>query len=380
MKKHTGGLTSYLNETTQEVAVKDFSIDTNKIVEIDVHDLEQNESNFYGLRSIASLAGMISTSGYIEPLAVKAMTNGKYKIIAGHRRHAAVLLLLEKGERINPKVPCVIRNFEANGCLSSEEIEMCCLIFSNSGQRQERTISEKLEEVYRLEPIARKVWEEEKAKANIEGNFRKFFAEEALNTSSSALQRLLSLEKLTPIARKAVDDGKITETAAAKLASISSEEQNAYLERLDAGEATGTIKDIPVPTPNHEERDAPIGRLSDSFGQDENTKDTCDKPKSESISVSPVENSFSAEKKREINEDQLVKEGQQKPFVKADTIPNFNDADTEADSWVLQSLHSMLELAIKMIAVEKSKGNEKAAAQWGVRRAKVALVMATIKN
>jgi len=398
VKKHTGGLTSYLNQTTQKMV--DSLDHANQITELDIQVLEQNERNFYGIREIESLAAMILTSGYIEPLEVKSLENGKFKIIAGHRRRAAVALLIEKGKRINPKVPCIIKTFEAKGCLSAEEIESCCLIFSNLGQRQGRTVSEKLEEVHQLEPIARKVYEEERNKGNLKGDFRRFFAEEFLNTSASSLQRLLSLEKLIPEARLAVDTGVLSETAAAKLAALSQEEQDEYMFKLKAGEANGAVKDIPakdafeidqeqeeVDTLQEQElvntsfeKNGDIEDISggrEPFMQAESEQESESVEENSEIPASADEKFFQEEK---IDLEQLEQEGQQKLFIKSESVPQFDDAQAEANSWVLESLSSLLEQAIKMMAKEKQNGNEKLAAQWDVRRAKVALLMAVIKE
>lgn len=409
MKKHSGGITSYLNQTTQKAI--DQTVTVNQIVDIDIKLLETNTSNFYGLRDLESLAGMIATSGYINPLEVKQLENGKFKIISGHRRHAAISMLIEKGERIDPKIPCIVRDFEAKGPLSADEIERCYLIFSNRGQRQFRTVSEKLEEIRLLEPIAHKIWEAERKNGAIEGNFRSYFADE-LNMSSTSLHRLLSLNKLVPRALKAVDDQLITETTAAKLATLSEEVQNLYLDKLEAGQLTSTLRDIEqMIEHSKEENDS---SKTDAF---EKTCSEESSMNSSATSPNPLEeenhhftkaevDSIKSTEQEGLSEKDLEAQGQKKLFQQKenvqdegnvesplvadeknksqlemkDILPKFDDADKEADSWVLQGLSGMMEEAIKMIALEKAKNNEKAAAQWDVRRAKVALVMAVLNE
>lgn len=429
MKKHTGGITSYLNQTTQKVINTAAAI--NQLVDLDISLLETNESNFYGLREVESLAGMIATSGYINPLEVKSLETGKYKIISGHRRHAAISLLIRNGERIDPKIPCIVRDFEPKGPLSAEEIERCYLIFSNRGQRQYRTVSEKLEEIRLLEPIAHKIWEVERQTGNVEGNFRSYFAEE-LNMSSSALQRLLSLKKLIPEAMEAVDNRSISETAAAKLASLSPAEQKTYLDKLQAGEVTGTTRELSqtAENPATQNESSKIETIVDpdtvdaapTQKEEEAMQEMCDDPKTSAESLSGVEESLendgqeklfskpetishedpspapayneepsraekvdkpsiqaqeSKEAEAFVNEQNKV---QEKSPLKSAAIPQFEDAEEEADSWVLQGLMGMLQQAIEMIASENSKGNKTAAAQWDVRRSKTALLMALLKE
>ena len=123
-----GGLTKYLNSAT---------LNANKlsITNIDIEQIAENANNFYGLRDIEELASMIATSEYIEPLEVVPAENGSYRLIAGHRRRAAISLLISQGLRESKEVPCIIRNFSPANGLTADEIETINLIFSNRGQR-----------------------------------------------------------------------------------------------------------------------------------------------------------------------------------------------------------------------------------------------------
>lgn len=82
-----------LNEVTQPAE----NSNSEQIVYIDIGDLESNPRNFYGLRDVDALAGLIAVSHLIEPLTVIKKGEGKYRIISGHRRKAAVEKLLEEG-------------------------------------------------------------------------------------------------------------------------------------------------------------------------------------------------------------------------------------------------------------------------------------------
>ncbi len=89
-----------------------------------------------------------------------------------------------------------------------------------------RSLEEKLKEAEALEPIARKLYEKDHAKGM---SFRRFFAESVLNESESSFQRLRTLKNLSEKARMALSDGKISETAAAKLATLSQKDQDEYV-------------------------------------------------------------------------------------------------------------------------------------------------------
>ena len=251
MKKHRGGLSNFLNAVTQSADKSDSSRASEQIVYIDIDDLEPNPKNFYGLRDVDALAGLISVSRLIEPLTVSQKSDGKYMIISGHRRRAAVEKLLEEGVYTERKLPCIIKS---RGKISIEQedgaiiefdedaVEMLNLIASNRGQREERTIDEKLQEVRYLESFAKAIYHQKDRRAR--GRFRSFFAEEILNISKSQLQRINSMEKLTDKVNRALDAKKIVETAAMELATLTPEEQDACLEKILSGELKGTVQDI----------------------------------------------------------------------------------------------------------------------------------------
>lgn len=75
MKKHSGGLGNFLNAMTQTAEKNEVAEE--KIIYLDIDEIETNPQNFYGLRNIEELAGLISVSKLIEPLTVikKATAN-----------------------------------------------------------------------------------------------------------------------------------------------------------------------------------------------------------------------------------------------------------------------------------------------------------------
>jgi len=102
---------------------------------------------------------------------------------------------------------------------------MLNLIASNRGQREERTVDEKLQEVRYLEKFAKAIYNQKDRGKR--GRFRSFFAEEILNISKSQLQRINAMEKLTDKVKQAIDDKKLSESAAArKMANMTAENVN----------------------------------------------------------------------------------------------------------------------------------------------------------
>ena len=74
---------------------------------VDVYDLEPSKENFYQVDD--SLKRSVEFVGILQPLLVKQPENGKYKVIAGHRRRLAVLALMEEGKENRRYVPCVFK-------------------------------------------------------------------------------------------------------------------------------------------------------------------------------------------------------------------------------------------------------------------------------
>lgn len=320
MELKNQGLGSLLKEITEK------NQETSQIIYLDIEEIEKNPQNFYGLRKIEELAGLISVSHLVEPLTVTKTIEGKYKLISGHRRRAAVQMLLEEGTYTDRKLPCIVKTWEKleieqeNGEtieFDEDAVEMLNLIASNRGQREERTIDEKLQEVKYLEKFARAVYNKKNNRRR--GRFVNFFAEEILNISKSQLLRMNALEKLTESVRHLVETNEISESAALEMASMAEAEQEECLEKIKTGEIKGTIQGI------------------------QNFKEPS-----------------------KIN----VKEESEKAiFLEIEDVPEeFGDPQKEAEEWLYQASLSfykkMYESAKRLCAKEKDKLKE---SQWGIR-------------
>lgn len=104
---------------------------------IPVDDLVPSEKNFYRLCDIDTLADSIAANGLEQNLVVKADTNGKYRLVTGHRRLEAIRRLRNRGIKIE-KVPCIVRPKESNA------LEMLRMIASN--QYRELSDYEKMQQ------------------------------------------------------------------------------------------------------------------------------------------------------------------------------------------------------------------------------------------
>ena len=377
MQERNGGLGTFLNEVTQ---VSEKSQQEEKIVYIDIDDLESNPKNFYGLRDVDALAGLISVSHLIEPLTVSAKDDGKYTIISGHRRRAAVQKLLEDGIYSERNLPCIVKDCrkisieQENGEIvefDEDAVEMLNLIASNRGQREERTLDEKLQEIRYLEKFAKAIYNQKDRGKR--GRFRNFFAEEILNISKSQLQRINSMEKLTDKVKQAIDDKKLSESAAREMTTMTAEEQDACLEKILSGEIKGTIQDIQAQKST--ETDKVVEEKADEVSENDSfAEETAEKFETES----ETETKISEEESKLTYPKNLLpetkSESREKISVGEIDVPEeIGDPQKEAEEWYRQENLATAELLYeKAQRMSEEEPNELKAAQWGIR-ASVAL-------
>ena len=381
-------LGSLLSEVTQPAE----NSNSEQIVYIDIDELETNPRNFYGLRDVDSLAGLIAVSHLIEPLTVIKKGEGKYRIISGHRRKAAVEKLLEEGIYTERKLPCIVKTLgkisieQENGEtieFDEDAVEMLTLIASNRGQREERTVDEKLQEIKSLEVFAKAIFHQKYR--GVRGRFRNFFAEEILNISKSQLQRINAMENLTDKVKQAVDEKKISETAAMAMSNMTAEEQDACLEKVMSGEIKGTVQDIQNLKSSSKDMagEPSTENLDDDVSIDELETEAI----SEEVDSKSVNNSVKVEEstskltypKNLIPETETT--SQEKVLLPKiiDVPEQFDDPQKEAEDWFYQENFTLEEhvyqqrltsyetLYSEAKRLNEEEENELKAAQWGIR-------------
>lgn len=219
MSGKASDFTKYLNKFSQ-------ANNAEKIVMVDVHDIDPHPKNHYSIREIEVLASLIELqNGIQEPLFLKKNDNGRYLAISGQRRRLAMLLLLErKSETItSPLVPAIIRQYK------SEKEEVFAIAAAN-GYR-EKTVEDKENEIEMMRPFVREEYDRKKAEGKELGKFRDYLAEK-LNLSGSVVQRIESLKKLAPELREAIDAGNLDITPASLLTSLPKDEQKAIYDEV----------------------------------------------------------------------------------------------------------------------------------------------------
>ena len=184
---------------------------------IDIDLLDSDERNFYQLTDIDELADNIQLCGLQQPIRVRAGEGGRYTIVSGHRRRAAVAQLVDKGLDQFRRVPCIRETDDASPAM--QELR---LIFANSATRK-LTSAEIGEQAERVETLLYQLKDE--GYEFPEGRMRDVVAA-ACNTHGSKLARIKVIrERLLSNLRPAWDAGRMTEQAAYALAQFPSDMQ-----------------------------------------------------------------------------------------------------------------------------------------------------------
>lgn len=191
-----------------------------QVVQIPLSQLIVNEHNFFTVEDVQEMADDIALNGLYSPLTVCVAGEGKYRIVAGHRRRKALELLGRKD------APCIVKNYDG------EDSEMVALIQSNLTSR-ELTYYEKMEAVIRLEKALRSMKERG---VELPGRLRDHLAEQT-NESASAVHRMQYIHKnLSPALLEALRREQIGESVADELAHSPKQVQAEFEQRLARGE------------------------------------------------------------------------------------------------------------------------------------------------
>lgn len=184
---------------------------------IDIGLLDGDERNFYQLTDIDELADNIQMCGLQQPIRVRAGEGGRFTIVSGHRRRAALAQLVEKGLDQFRRVPCIRETDDVSPAL--QELR---LIFANSSTRK-LTSAEIGEQAERVEALLYQLKED--GFEFPEGRMRDVVAA-ACNTHGSKLARIKVIrEHLLSNLRPAWDGGKMPEQAAYALAQFPADMQ-----------------------------------------------------------------------------------------------------------------------------------------------------------
>lgn len=188
--------------------------DTREQIEyIPLADLESDPNNFYQLSHLDELADNIATCGLQQPLRVRPDPdrNGKYIIVSGHRRRAAVGILAKENMEKWMEVPCIVERDSV-----SPALQQLRLIYANANTRT-MTSAEISQQAEQVEKLLYKLQEEG---YEFPGRMRDHVAK-AVQVSTSKLARLKVIrENLAEEWRPAFQEDKLKESTAYELAKL----------------------------------------------------------------------------------------------------------------------------------------------------------------
>lgn len=189
------------------------NLDTVETRMIDVDLLDANPLNFFPVEDdLSDLCESIEVNGLLQPILVTPAEAGHYRIIAGHRRTAALKRLKEQDPERYRQAPCRITR------PSSPELEELMLIQTNTEAR-ELGWSVKNTAAERVEKILVKLQQEQGVK--LPGKMRTNVAR-IIKTSEAQLARAKYIaEHLEPEIKNAT----LTDDAAYKIAHLPAEQQ-----------------------------------------------------------------------------------------------------------------------------------------------------------
>lgn len=206
---------------------------------LSVFDIVPSEDNFYSMREIGELKAAIEIAGKVlQNLVVVPMGDGKYKVIAGHRRRLASIELVNDGKPEYEFVPCVIEPTEE--AADEQEIrDGLDLIVTNS--QREKTAWDKIEEVRYLREVLekaktkprfvellRRIAEKTFEDGELQTDGTRDFIAKVLHTSTTQIGRYDTIIRhLSPEFTEELKADRINLSTAYELAGLPAENQNA---------------------------------------------------------------------------------------------------------------------------------------------------------
>jgi len=200
-----------------EDAMKDNGKEQITYLPIDL--LDQNPDNFYSLDGLDELSYNIELIGLQQPIRVRPKEGGRYTIISGHRRRAAIMMIIDGGnDMFKDGIPCIIERGEASPAM--QELR---LIYANAATRS-MTSADLSKQAERVTELLYQLKEEG---VEFPGRMRDHVAE-ACKVSKTKLARLHAIRKnLHPDLLGYFDRNEMNEELAYQMSRLPKEAQAA---------------------------------------------------------------------------------------------------------------------------------------------------------
>lgn len=199
------------------------NVDTgrDKIEYIPIGMINPDPENFYELSGLDGLASNIALCGLQQPLRVRPDpdADGQYRILSGHRRHAALKLLIAEGREDLNEVACIVER----AAFESPEMTKLKLIYANSNTR----VLSPAEQAKQIQQVQDLLYALKEQGQDFPGRMRDHVAE-ICRISTGKMARLKVITNgLAPSLKADWESGKLKESVAYELARIPEADQEA---------------------------------------------------------------------------------------------------------------------------------------------------------
>lgn len=193
---------------------------------IGIDRLQSDPNNFYELSGLDELASNIALCGLQQPIRVRQMPDGNYVIISGHRRRAALELLIGEGREDLRDVPCIVETGEEDSDLTQLK-----LIMANADTRKISAA----DQAKQAEQVERLLYSLQQKGYEFPGRMRDHVAA-VCKISTGKLATLKKVKtNLVPKLRKLWEANEINMATAEALANLTPFKQDLIFERQTKG-------------------------------------------------------------------------------------------------------------------------------------------------
>ena len=230
-------------------AASDSFVDSIKM--IDISEISASSDNFYEMSGLELLADDIEREGLKHNLVVSKKENENgYWLKSGHRRLAALKMLIKEGRRTSTKVPCYVDGEKSRADAFLD------LIMLNATQRK-YTDAEIMSEYEQLSKTLKELESEGKG---LGGRMRENIAK-ILNISNGQVGKLDNIKhNAAPEVKQAVENGKMSISTANEVAKLAPEKQKEVVEKkpsISSAEAKKMQDKKPAPSKLKEDKEQP---------------------------------------------------------------------------------------------------------------------------
>lgn len=191
-----------------------FDTDKREQIEyISIDLIHPDPNNFYELSGLDDLAANIELLGLQQPIRVRSNPagDGSVIILSGHRRHAAIMKLIEEGHEELRDVPCIVEDTDENPKLTQLK-----LIYANASTR----VISSAEQARQAEQVEKLLYELKEDGMEFPGRMRDHVAQ-ACKVSTGKLARLKIIRsKLIPQFMRLWEADELREAVAYTLAGL----------------------------------------------------------------------------------------------------------------------------------------------------------------